>query len=112
MEFAKYNMAYNWKFRKENKTLYINKDHIKSGTLLLLVRFDGNNELLHYLSGSKAVHAAMTLWDRKENELYVIESTSELNGRSGIMKTKWYEFIKVHEDYSYNAVMLQLNEEK
>jgi len=97
--FLQEKMGFTYKERKQ-QVVTLNKSDIKSGMYLGVTRFDGLDPMIMWGTGGHTGHTAMTMW--MDNELYVMESTSDpwpltcqyWPQPENIMKTPWDKWIQ------------------
>lgn len=68
VEFIKRANGYQWK--KRNAPLFLKDyaaENFRSGDYLLITRFDGLDNIIHYGSGSHNGHSTMALWERSQD---------------------------------------------
>lgn len=88
----------------------VDKRQIKSGTTIMIYRFDGIDNMIHIGSGSRAGHTAIAMW--KDDELYIVESQNAAYWPTfGIQRTPWDDWMRLAHNADYNVVILPLKEE-
>ena len=96
--------------RVDDYFLTLDKKQIKSGTTIMIYRFDGIDNMIHIGSGSRAGHTAIAMW--KDDELYIVESQNAAYWPVlGVQKTPWDEWMKLAHNADYNVVLLPMKEE-
>lgn len=58
--------------RRTDVNILVDKKSIKSGTFVCIYRFDGLDNLVNIITGSRIGHTGITLWD--DGDLYIFES--------------------------------------
>ena len=102
--------GYKWQLRENPQTIKIQKENIKSGDYMAIIRFDGLDNLIHVGTGSRSGHNTMAMW--RDGELWVLESQDAWYWpRHGIQKNKWDDWIKYAENADFNVVIVPLKEE-
>ena len=92
----------------------LNETDIHSGDFLGIIRLDGLDPMLAWGMGSHTGHTTAALWI--DDELYVTESQDAWywpgcsEGKCGIIKTPFRQWVKWAQDASYNVVVLPLSE--
>lgn len=110
LEWIKHTTGFTYERLPQDHFLHIDKHQIKSGTTILIYRFDGIDNIIHVGSGSRSGHCTLTVWDG--DELYVVESQNALYWPNfGVQKTRWDEWMKWAHNADYNVVLLPLKDE-
>ena len=110
IDFVKQFAGFEWKMRRDPKLVLLDKKSVKSGDLILIYRFDGIDNIIHWGTGSRAGHTAVALWDK--DELYVLESQEALYWPTkNIQRRKWSSWIKYADNADYNVVLVPIKTE-
>ena len=96
--------------RKNNTIVQIDKNTIKSGDIIAILRLDGIDPMIMLGSGGRVGHCAVFTW--MDGELYVVESQDGWYWpRRGVQKNKWEDWIQWAYNADFNVVILPLKEE-
>lgn len=101
---------FEFKKRKNPKTIKIRKKNIKSGDYFAVMRLDGLASIILLGSGSKISHSVMSMW--RAGELYICESQeADYYQRQGIQCNPYDDWFDWIIKAGYNIVHLPIKEE-
>jgi hypothetical protein len=99
------------------KVTAINKNKIKSGDNLQVVKLDGLDPLIAWGTGGRTGHTAIAVWDKNHSQLYVCESTDKSPFGTywpppyGIIKTPFDQWFAQAVNASFVVNILPLSTE-
>jgi hypothetical protein len=112
LDFIKRYCGKDYKDRGEygKKMLNIDKNEIKTGDFIAILRMDGLDELIMMGTGSSIGHTAVAVWI--DDELYITESQDGWYWpKHGIQRNKFDDWVKSALDVDFNVVVVPLKPE-
>ena len=89
------------------------KNLVNSGDIFMITRMDGIDPLIFYVTGSHIGHCVIAVWDKQENELYIVEvqEAAYWPVARGVQRNKYDDWMKYAQNAAYSVVHLRLSQE-
>ncbi len=103
--------GFEWKKRKNAKTIEFPEENVKNGDFFAITRFDGLDNIIHLGAGSRVGHSVVAIW--RDKKLFICES-QDANYFPGqdIRCTPFKEWFIDAINADFNVIHLPLNEKK
>lgn len=109
VEFIKKATGYEWKKRSASPNIP-SKDKIKSGDYFPVTRFDGLDQIIEYGTGSHSGHSVVAVWDKRDGELYIVESQDSWYWPlgKGLQRNKFDDWMTQAQKIGFNVSHMPL----
>jgi len=112
VKFIKDATGYQWKTR-DSKMVNIDKSKVRSGDYFPITRFDGLDQIIQYGTGSHSGHSVTAVWDKRDGELYIVESQDSWYWPlgKGLQRNKFDDWMKAAQNAGFNVAHMKMRKE-
>jgi hypothetical protein len=113
VQFIKDATGFQWQTRDAKVINIPAKEQIRSGDYFPITRFDGLDQIIQYGTGSHSGHSVTAVWDKRDGELYIIESQDSWYWPlgKGLQRNKYDDWMKAAQNAGFNVAHMKVRKD-
>lgn len=113
VKFIQEATGYQWKTRDPKVVNIAPKEKVRSGDFFAITRFDGLDQIIQWGTGSHSGHSVTAVWDKRDGELYIIESQDSWYWPlgKGLQRNKYDDWMKAAQNAGFNVAHLKMRKD-